>query len=211
MCLLNKTPEYILLFLLLLSKNIFGTYGSSGPPPSLFRDNDNYHSIATTTAAAAAAAAATTTTLMPSSILSTTTIDPASLTNSTMKPEKTWSDISLNVLKATIMISIIVAAVFGNLLVIISVMRNRKLRWVSFVIENFNFSFFFFWFQFYNSFIVFALFFFLWVRIIRHSFYCLLIIIQTKIILFFFHFQSFYLAIISISLTITIMSAFFVH
>lgn len=148
MCLLNKTPEYILLFLLLLSKNIFGTYGSSGPPPSLFRDNDNYHSIATTTAAAAAAAAATTTTLMPSSILSTTTIDPASLTNSTMKPEKTWSDISLNVLKATIMISIIVAAVFGNLLVIISVMRNRKLRWVSFVIENFNFSFFFFGFNF---------------------------------------------------------------
>lgn len=131
MCLLNKTPEYIILFLLLLSKNIFGTYGSSGPPPSLFRDDDNYHRAATTTAATAAAAI-TTTTLMPPSILSTTTaaakIDSASLTNITMAPEKTWSDISLNVLKATIMISIIVAAVFGNLLVIISVMRNRKLR-----------------------------------------------------------------------------------
>lgn len=142
MCLLNKTPEYIILFLLLLSKNIFGTYGSSGPPTprSLFSANDNYHSIATTTTTAAA----TTTTLTPPTILSTTTaqilsIEAASLTNNTtMKPEKTWSDISLNVLKATIMISIIVASVFGNLLVIISVMRNRKLRWVSSLTRSFR-------------------------------------------------------------------------
>lgn len=39
-----------------------------------------------------------------------------------------WLDVLLLVFKASIMISIIVAAVFGNLLVIISVMRNRKLR-----------------------------------------------------------------------------------
>lgn len=32
MCLLNKTPECIILFLLIISKNIFGIYGSSGPP-----------------------------------------------------------------------------------------------------------------------------------------------------------------------------------
>lgn len=156
MCLLNKTPEYILLFLLLLSKNIFGTYGSSGPPPSLFRDNDNYHSIVTTTAAgeaAAAAAAATTTTFMPpSSILSTTNgIDTAS-SNSTTAPEKTWSEISFIVLKATIMISIIVAAVFGNLLVIISVMRNRKLRWVPLSLGIQKISFFFLLLKFYITF-----------------------------------------------------------
>lgn len=42
--------------------------------------------------------------------------------------ENDWMDISFTVLKASLMISIIVAAVFGNLLVIISVMRNRKLR-----------------------------------------------------------------------------------
>lgn len=39
-----------------------------------------------------------------------------------------WLDVLILIFKASIMISIIVAAVFGNLLVIISVMRNRKLR-----------------------------------------------------------------------------------
>lgn len=39
-----------------------------------------------------------------------------------------WLDTVLLVLQATIMISIIVAAIFGNLLVIASVMRVRKLR-----------------------------------------------------------------------------------
>lgn len=140
MCLLNKTPEYIILFLLLLSKNIFGTYGSSGPPPSLFRDNDNYHSIATTTTPAPLA---TTTTSILSTTNNTTAAasDSASFTNTTMKPEKTWSDITLLVLEVTIMISIIVAAVFGNLLVIISVMRNRKLRWVSLLLVQFSIGF----------------------------------------------------------------------
>lgn len=39
-----------------------------------------------------------------------------------------WLSTTLLVLQATIMISIIVAAIFGNLLVIASVMRVRKLR-----------------------------------------------------------------------------------
>lgn len=39
-----------------------------------------------------------------------------------------WLDVMLLVLKASIMMFIIVAAIFGNLLVIISVKRHRKLR-----------------------------------------------------------------------------------
>lgn len=39
-----------------------------------------------------------------------------------------WIDIIITIFKASIMIFIIVAAIFGNLLVIISVMRVRKLR-----------------------------------------------------------------------------------
>ncbi|XP_055551301.1 octopamine receptor beta-2R [Wyeomyia smithii] len=39
-----------------------------------------------------------------------------------------WVDVLLTVLKASIMMFIIVAAIFGNLLVIISVKRHRKLR-----------------------------------------------------------------------------------
>ena len=39
-----------------------------------------------------------------------------------------WTDVVLLVLKASIMVFIIIAAIFGNLLVIISVMRHRKLR-----------------------------------------------------------------------------------
>lgn len=42
--------------------------------------------------------------------------------------DEPWLDTVLLVLKATIMLSIMVAAVFGNLLVIASVMRHRKLR-----------------------------------------------------------------------------------
>ncbi|XP_037910810.1 octopamine receptor beta-2R isoform X2 [Hermetia illucens] len=42
--------------------------------------------------------------------------------------ETAWVTTVLLVLKASVMIFIIVAAIFGNLLVIISVMRNRKLR-----------------------------------------------------------------------------------
>uniref|UniRef100_A0A1A9WGM8 G-protein coupled receptors family 1 profile domain-containing protein n=1 Tax=Glossina brevipalpis TaxID=37001 RepID=A0A1A9WGM8_9MUSC len=39
-----------------------------------------------------------------------------------------WLDDALLVLKASVMLFIIIAAIFGNLLVIISVMRVRKLR-----------------------------------------------------------------------------------
>lgn len=56
------------------------------------------------------------------SAMSTTAISPHTA------KENDWIDISFTILKASLMISIIVAAVFGNLLVIISVMRNRKLR-----------------------------------------------------------------------------------
>ncbi|XP_055677516.1 octopamine receptor beta-2R isoform X2 [Lutzomyia longipalpis] len=42
--------------------------------------------------------------------------------------EQPWIEITLLILKATIMIFIMAAAIFGNLLVIASVMRHRKLR-----------------------------------------------------------------------------------
>lgn len=42
--------------------------------------------------------------------------------------EGEWYDTTLLMLKASIMIMIIVASIFGNLLVIVSVMRVRKLR-----------------------------------------------------------------------------------
>lgn len=42
--------------------------------------------------------------------------------------EEQWLDTVLFVLGATIMVTIMVAAIFGNLLVIASVMRHRKLR-----------------------------------------------------------------------------------
>lgn len=42
--------------------------------------------------------------------------------------DEEWTDVVLLVLKASIMVFIIIAAIFGNLLVIISVMRHRKLR-----------------------------------------------------------------------------------
>lgn len=99
MCLLNKTPEYIVLFLLILSRNIFGIYGSSGPPANVIKDDF----IAG----------------------GSSTIAPQSDKES---DGSHWFDVLLLILKASIMISIIIAAIFGNLLVIISVMRNRKLR-----------------------------------------------------------------------------------
>lgn len=46
----------------------------------------------------------------------------------TTADEGKWYDVVLLVLKASIMIMIIVASIFGNLLVIVSVMRVRKLR-----------------------------------------------------------------------------------
>ncbi|CAH0554633.1 unnamed protein product [Brassicogethes aeneus] len=50
-------------------------------------------------------------------------------TNTTgMDPELHWTDIFLLFVKATIMGSIIILSIFGNLLVIVSVMRHRKLR-----------------------------------------------------------------------------------
>lgn len=56
--------------------------------------------------------------------ISSTTIHPE---NSKLN-ENEWFDVTILVLKASIMILIIVAAIFGNLLVIVSVMRVRKLR-----------------------------------------------------------------------------------
>ncbi|KAK7865922.1 hypothetical protein R5R35_001630 [Gryllus longicercus] len=42
--------------------------------------------------------------------------------------DQEWADMALLVLKGCVMVSIIVAAILGNLLVIVSVMRHRKLR-----------------------------------------------------------------------------------
>lgn len=94
MCLLSKTSEYIVLFLLILSRNIYGIYGSSGPPANSIKE-------------------------FVMGTVSTITPDT---------DESDWLDMLILILKASIMISIIIAAIFGNLLVIISVMRNRKLR-----------------------------------------------------------------------------------
>lgn len=44
-----------------------------------------------------------------------------------------WLDTVLQVMKATVMVTIIVAAIFGNSLVIASVMRHRKLRYYFFI------------------------------------------------------------------------------
>lgn len=95
MCLLSKTSEYIVLVLLILSRNIYGIYGSSGPPANSIREY---------------------------------VMGPASTSAPEQADDSDWLDVLMLIMKASIMISIIVAAVFGNLLVIISVMRNRKLR-----------------------------------------------------------------------------------
>lgn len=124
MCLLNKAPEYIILFLLILLKNIFGIYGSSGPPPNRLLLANAYHREVETTSSLAVT--------MTSITTDVSAYVAASSMSSTIAPnvvkENDWVDILFIILKASIMISIIVAAVFGNLLVIISVMRNRKLR-----------------------------------------------------------------------------------
>lgn len=76
--------------------------------------------------------------LKPVSIMSTypssTTVPPImnnSASNATIEESSTvqdWTDILTFVFKAGIMGFIIIAAIFGNLLVIVSVMRHRKLR-----------------------------------------------------------------------------------
>jgi hypothetical protein len=50
------------------------------------------------------------------------------LTSDIDKPEDTWEESLIIALKSSIMGFIIMAALFGNLLVIVSVMRHRKLR-----------------------------------------------------------------------------------
>ncbi|XP_030371505.1 octopamine receptor beta-3R-like isoform X2 [Scaptodrosophila lebanonensis] len=93
---------------------------------------------ATATAASSVAAAYTTTSLPTSSTLLTavtTTAENLTLNSSFIESigepemvEDSWLDLSLLILKAFIFSSIILAAVLGNALVIISVQRNRKLR-----------------------------------------------------------------------------------
>lgn len=116
MCLLNKTPEYIVLFLLILSRNIFGIYGSSGPPANSIKE---FMTTGGSGGGGAIGAGGSVVNASPSTITPTT---------DTQIADEDWLDILILIFKASIMISIIVAAVFGNLLVIISVMRNRKLR-----------------------------------------------------------------------------------
>lgn len=70
--------------------------------------------------------------------LAASTLDPLLISNvsngnGSSAPDQSnadeeWTDVVLLVLKASIMVFIIIAAIFGNLLVIISVMRHRKLR-----------------------------------------------------------------------------------
>lgn len=66
------------------------------------------------------------TTVIPSLVNST--ISQANSTIESDKEEQQWIDVLLLVFKASIMGLIIIGAIFGNLLVIVSVMRHRKLR-----------------------------------------------------------------------------------
>lgn len=143
MCLLNRTPQYITIFLLIMTKDIFGIYGSSGPPSNSLQSLSSYHShqidgaavkTATTTTPLAIDLGTAAASMMASSLATPAAVDLATAaaasasaaTNTTT--ESSWLEFLFVLFKASIMISIIVAAVFGNLLVIISVMRNRKLR-----------------------------------------------------------------------------------
>ncbi|KAL3267857.1 hypothetical protein HHI36_006998 [Cryptolaemus montrouzieri] len=47
---------------------------------------------------------------------------------SVLPTEEEWTDLLIHSLKTSIMVSIIVVSIFGNLLIIVSVMRHRKLR-----------------------------------------------------------------------------------
>lgn len=71
------------------------------------------------------------------SSLATTSLSPTNVTgvNGSMglnvtlaEDEPEWTDVLLLIFKASVMGSIIIGAIFGNLLVIVSVMRHRKLR-----------------------------------------------------------------------------------
>lgn len=82
-----------------------------------------------------------------SPLLAATTFDSTSqqhflelgVANGTATNVDDWLDGIFMVFKASIMLLIIITAIFGNLLVIISVMRNRKLRLVEFLL-TFKFS-----------------------------------------------------------------------
>lgn len=73
-------------------------------------------------------------------------MDESTVVNSTILDDGTGNNTVTNVvdgfdtflliLKSSIMVTIILAAVFGNLLVIVSVVRVRKLRLVSLFMNN---------------------------------------------------------------------------
>lgn len=77
------------------------------------------------------AAATTTSTTMASLMVGPPRNESASgngTSGDELTADEEWYDTPWLVLKASIMITIIVASIFGNLLVIVSVMRVRKLR-----------------------------------------------------------------------------------
>lgn len=66
-------------------------------------------------------------TLLPS--LGNITLNPTNTSNNNNNHDKQeWADIVTVIMKASVMGVIIIGAIFGNLLVIVSVMRHRKLR-----------------------------------------------------------------------------------
>ncbi|XP_044742715.1 octopamine receptor beta-2R-like [Chrysoperla carnea] len=76
---------------------------------------------------------AATSTNMTTNLSSATSTTLTPLSSSSMLPPykddgQEWSDMLLLIIKGSVMGSIIIAAIFGNLLVIVSVMRHRKLR-----------------------------------------------------------------------------------
>ncbi|XP_055381571.1 octopamine receptor beta-2R isoform X2 [Condylostylus longicornis] len=94
-----------------LINNMSSIYGSTGPPPSTLMKAKSVllDDIVATTPII--------------NIASTNIIETESITT-----DSEWIDTAILIIKSIIMVCIIIAAIFGNLLVIISVMRVRKLR-----------------------------------------------------------------------------------
>lgn len=98
-----KTPISSGLFLNSTTNNMSVLYGSTGPPESYYINDIS------------------STPTLTQNEFNTTLSD-------NQKDEYEWVQTLLLILKASAMILIMVAAVCGNLLVIISVIRNRRLR-----------------------------------------------------------------------------------
>lgn len=129
---LSKCQSHLVLIISLAASMFSVTAGSS----SLASWSSSSSSTTSTTTATPAARLVEVMAANNGISLSTTMQPSAGATAQLQEPttvsaadgDDEWTDVVMLWLKASIMILIIVAAIFGNLLVIVSVMRNRKLR-----------------------------------------------------------------------------------